>query len=133
MPLTLTSFERGYIDSALFASTDEHGENLLPLDFIDDLTFDAASVLADGAVTALCADCADFLSYLESLPGGLADVIAANEYRAGVDFFLSRNGHGAGYFDGDWGEHGNALQRAARTFGERNLLIGDDGFIHCYP
>ena len=36
----------------------------------------------------------------------------------GHDFWLSRNGHGAGFFDRDLGPVGDRLQKAARAFGE---------------
>lgn len=34
------------------------------------------------------------------------------------DFFLSRNGHGSGFFNSDYGGHEKELQRVAETFGE---------------
>lgn len=38
--------------------------------------------------------------------------------RAGHDFWLTRNGHGAGFGDGDWPEEaGEKLSEAARSFG----------------
>ena len=50
---------------------------------------------------------------------------------AGHDYWLSRNGHGAGFFDN--GEaHGDAwdrLQEAAERFGEVNLYV-DEGRVH---
>ena len=51
---------------------------------------------------------------------------------AGNDFFLSRNGHGAGFFDRDYGtkEQCKALQEAARSFGEANIYVGDDGKLY---
>ena len=49
----------------------------------------------------------------------------------GYDFALTRNGHGAGFWDRD-NEGlplalGEALTRACESFGESNLYIGDDG------
>ncbi len=51
---------------------------------------------------------------------------------AGHDFFLSRNGHGAGFFEHEHGtkEQGNALQEAARSFGEASIYVGDDGKLY---
>lgn len=40
---------------------------------------------------------------------------------AGHDFWWARNGHGTGYFDGDYGEHGDTLQEAASAYGESHL------------
>ena len=52
---------------------------------------------------------------------------------AGSDFWLSRNGHGAGYFYRPeyYGETGaEALQVLAQSFKEADLYRGDDGLIY---
>ena len=50
---------------------------------------------------------------------------------AGHDFWLTRNGHGAGFWDGDWSEEAAAiLTPAATAFGEFDLYVGDDGLIY---
>jgi len=51
---------------------------------------------------------------------------------AGNDFFLSRNGHGAGFFDRDYGtkEQRDALQEASRAFGATDIYVGDDGKLY---
>jgi hypothetical protein len=52
--------------------------------------------------------------------------------RAGHDLFLTRNGHGAGYWDGDYPkEVGERLTEAAHKLGEVCFYPGDDGFIYC--
>jgi hypothetical protein len=45
------------------------------------------------------------------------------------DFWLSRNGHGAGFFD-DSGENGDMLQKIAEGFPHIDLYIGDDEVIY---
>ncbi len=51
--------------------------------------------------------------------------------RAGNHFWLTRNRHGTGFWDGDWPEPAaTRLTDAAHAFGEYNLYIGDDGKIH---
>ncbi len=54
--------------------------------------------------------------------------------RAGHDFWLTRNGHGAGFWDGDWPEPQATRLTAAcgwRTaFPEVDLYVGDDGKIY---
>ena len=53
------------------------------------------------------------------------------EASAGHDFWLTRNGHGAGFWDGDWREpYGIALDKLAKSFGEVSLYLGDDGRIY---
>jgi hypothetical protein len=50
---------------------------------------------------------------------------------AGHDFWLTRNGHGAGFWDGDWTEPAaTILTNAAKAFDECNLYLGDDQAIH---
>jgi hypothetical protein len=50
---------------------------------------------------------------------------------AGHAFWLTRNGHGAGFWDGDWPEpHASALDEASKAFGSFDLYVGDDGMIH---
>jgi hypothetical protein len=52
--------------------------------------------------------------------------------QAGHDFWLTRNGHGAGFWEtGDWTEEaGRILTDASKGFKESHLCIGDDGKIH---
>lgn len=51
--------------------------------------------------------------------------------RAGNDFWMTRNRHGAGFWDGGLPDDlGNALTKAAKTYGEMSLYIGDDGKIY---
>lgn len=45
----------------------------------------------------------------------------------GTDFYLSRNGHGAGFFDRGLGEVGDTLQERARVYGEQSITA--DGEI----
>lgn len=50
--------------------------------------------------------------------------------QAGHDFALSRNGHGAGFFDRGLGDVGDRLQEAAQKAGQLDLYFGDDGIIY---
>ena len=45
------------------------------------------------------------------------------------DFWLTRNGHGAGFWD-DGGEDGDKLSKITDKFGEVSLYVGDDSEIH---
>lgn len=48
-----------------------------------------------------------------------SDLIADNETQAGHDFWLNRNGHGSGFWDGDWSEPAaTILDQASHGFGE---------------
>jgi hypothetical protein len=46
------------------------------------------------------------------------------------DFWLTRNHHGAGFWDGDYGKYGDKLTAIAQTFSEVDLYVGDDGLIY---
>ncbi|GAA3632936.1 hypothetical protein [Microlunatus ginsengisoli] len=47
------------------------------------------------------------------------------------DFWLTRNRHGAGFWDRGYGEDGDTLTEAAHAYGGVDLYIGEDGRIHC--
>ena len=49
---------------------------------------------------------------------------------AGHDFWLTRCGHGAGFWDRGVGETGERLTKAAEKFGNVDLCVGDDGKIY---
>lgn len=48
----------------------------------------------------------------------------------GHDFWLTRNGHGAGFCARGYGPVGETLSEAARAFRETDLEVGDDGKIY---
>ena len=50
--------------------------------------------------------------------------------QAGHDFWLTRNGHGCGFWESEWGDFGDSLTIAAREFRGCDLYVGDDGKIH---
>ena len=51
--------------------------------------------------------------------------------QCGHDFWLTRNGHGAGFWDRGTGPVGDRLSEAARVYGEVDLYVGDDSLIYC--
>lgn len=49
----------------------------------------------------------------------------------GHDFWLTRCGHGAGFWDGDYEEEdGEALTKISKEFGNKEPYIGDDGKVY---
>ena len=46
------------------------------------------------------------------------------------DFALTRNGHGAGYWDRGLGKLGNKLTELSKVYGSIDLYVGDDGMLH---
>ena len=80
-----------------------------------DSSFDIEDIHSDSIVNAL-ADCNKFVEKA----GSLLDELT--EEQIGHDFWLSRNGHGAGFFDRGLGEIGDKLQELARSFKEKNVF-----------
>lgn len=64
---------------------------------------------------------------------GVADMLDGRDDDAGGDLYLTCAGHGAGFWDGDWEPHGDALTDAARDV-RRGLesYVGDDGHVYIY-
>jgi hypothetical protein len=113
----LDAFTRAYVECALWSSTDDQER---PLD--DNYTL---ADLAPEALARMAEDCQLFQS--EN-----ASDIANDAGRAGHDFWLTRNGHGAGFWDGNWPEVvGDRLTASAQGFGCCDLYVGDDGKIYC--
>jgi hypothetical protein len=123
-------FILGYLTAALWSSTDtlpesrdEHGDGeTVSLDSYD---------WAEGEAEKLHADCKDFIK------SNAADLLAYKEQKshapeydsfecAGHDFWLTRHGHGVGFWDRGLGELGERLSKASKTYSEVDLYLGDD-------
>lgn len=69
----------------------------------------------------------DCLSFYQRIACFLSD---DNIEQAGHDFWLTRNGHGAGFWDGDYSEkHEAELMKACEPFKEQYLFNNGHGFI----
>jgi len=113
----LDKFLNGYVASALWSSDLDNYD-------IDDLapvtrarmTEDATKFMADNA-NIINAENNGFPPH-----GKFA--------QAGHDFWLTRTGHGAGFWDGDWPISGEVLTRSSEAFQALYLYIGDNGSIY---
>jgi hypothetical protein len=118
-----------YITAALWSSTDESDESGgRPLD--DNY---GPSDLTVSARAAMHRDVHSFATKYGHLILSATSHGRNNRWdQAGHDFWLNRNGHGAGFWDGDWmpKEVGEALSRAAKTYSGVDLYVGDDKKIH---
>lgn len=114
----LDEFTTQYIVTALWASLGDDG---VPLDKEHE-----PHDLTPEAIDTTQKDCARFQAENSAVLEGL------DMGTAGHDFWLSRNGHGAGYFDGDQYDDASALllQDQARRFGTCDLYKGDDGKLY---
>ncbi len=118
----MDDFTRQYLVAALWSSNDESREDG------DDLLDDNYGIedIGPDAIAAAVLDCDRF----RELAGDLLD--ESSEIVAAHDFWLTRNGHGAGFWDGDWPESGDRLTAICKGFGESHLYVGDDGRIYHY-
>lgn len=117
----LDAFTRSYIETALWSSTDESTDE--GGDPLDD-NYSASDIAAETMVQ-MVKDCAEF----QERYANLLSASELDDEKAGHYFWLSRNGHGSGFFDEDLEQ----LQNASELYGEFNLYVGDDGRIHGSP
>ena len=111
MPDTLDTFTRAYIGAALWSTTDDDGEPL-------DSNYDASDIAPETLA-------ANERSYT-----GQYDRPSYEESRAGHDFWLTRNRHGAGFWDRGLGAIGDKIADVARSWGGVDLYVGGDGRIY---
>lgn len=126
----LDTFTEAYVKAALWSTNDESNESGgEPLD-----ENYAIEHIDPEALAAMKADCARFQEIYGPLLTdenytGRGD--SGVESQAGYDFWMTRCGHGAGFWDGDWEEPAaTVLTAASKSFGECDLYLGDDGRIH---
>jgi len=84
-------------------------------------------------------DCAEFMTIAGPLLEMLPDTYGTHpdcgrvhpQYAAaGHDFWLTRNGHGVGFWDRGLGELGDLLSDTARVMGGCDAYVGDDGLVY---
>lgn len=131
----LDEFTRHYLIAALWS---EHGPEDADYEFLDSRY--GLEDIAPAALVQAMEDCRRFQSdnaALLSVAYGRYKAANNDEYspeaRAGHDFLLTRNHHGAGFWDRselDQGGIGEALTKAAHAFGEVCFYVGDDGRIY---
>lgn len=116
--MKLDKFKQAYLEAALRTEVDETDQ---PLN-----DFYTASDFSSEALATVIMDCGIFQQWAK---GMIEDRLS----EAGHDFWLTRNGHGAGFWDGDWPERGDELTELSLSkdkFGEINLYVGDDGKLY---
>jgi len=130
--MALETMIAAYIECALWSSLDNDalegrcdrtGEHLDDNFGPEDLSPDARATME--------ADCKSFYED----PSNAPYLELWDDAQAGHDFWLTRNGHGAGFWDrhfdgGELEAAGDALTKASKPYGEVDLYIGDDNLIH---
>lgn len=110
---------KSYIKCALWSSLD------------DEEPLDESYGTADIAHCALAGMCEDVNHFIETLSeNGVDWKESLTPKQLGHDLWLTRNGHGAGFWDRDLGELGEQLSAWAKTLGECDLYVGDDNLIY---
>lgn len=115
----------GYVECALWSELDQSDENTggEPLDenyTRDDITAESLEEMRS--------DVADFVAGCQAERPGV--FLGMDPGQVGHDFWLTRNGHGAGFWDRGLGERGSWLTAQCKPYGEASLYIGDDGRLY---
>lgn len=130
----LDSFTRAYIECALWTSEESLKEDASShkADFIPAEKWDVnIHALSDSALASIVEDCEAFQTDNSELLGKAK--MAQDDYtdeKAGQDFWLTRNGHGAGFWDRGLGAVGRGLTNVSKPYGSSDLYFGDDGKLH---
>lgn len=116
----MNQYTEYYFNTALWSSVDENGS---PLDDKYSLTD-----LAPETIERAEKDIDAFIATIEKQGLDTSDHKVSQLMH---DFWLTRNGHGAGFWDGDYEESlGEALTKLSETFGEIDLYVGDDSLLY---
>jgi len=128
----MDEFTKAYVAAALWSSTVMiEGE---PVELDRDHSIDD---VAPGALRRFITDCNQFqIAHVDLLVDAYAayremGMEHSPQARAGHDFWLTRNRHGAGFWDRGFGRAlATDLTEACHAAGEVELEIGDDGLIY---
>lgn len=112
----LNPFTKGFVEALFF--TDCHCDN----PELENKTFED---LAPKTLAKIIEICAGF----EMLHKALLEKAGTPEQN-GHDFWLTINGHGAGFWDRGYGETGEALTQACKNYSPIYVYAGDDGLIY---
>lgn len=133
--MSLDYFTQAYIEALFFTEQEQLDEDA-SLNHGDALGV-SVDDLAPETLKRIVEDCANF-QLLNKV--ALNSVMRSPSYdetdqgyglrNAGHDFWLSRNGHGTGFWDRNLGKAGELLTNAANAFKELNPYLGDDGQVY---
>jgi len=116
--MKLNKFELSYIETIFWSSLDvETDRPMEDLYSIDDIS--------QKALNQIRTDCEKFQEKIRHLK------IDESDSQIAHDFWLTRNHHGAGFWDGDYPKKlGEELTKISHEFGEVFLYRGDDGKLY---
>ena len=123
----LDAFTQGYIEALFFTDASDSDDELYGKGFSD---------LAPETLAAIIDDCRKFCetpayASVRDCEGSWAIASKATVEHAGRDFWYTRNGHGCGFWDGDWPEpYATSLTDASKAFRSLDAYLGDDGKVY---
>ena len=110
LPKGISDMVRGYLECAEWCGLEDADREALELAVSPKWTAEAIQRATE--------DCGAFLA-------DHATEIGSKHSRAGNDFWLTRNQHGAGFWDGDW-ENEETLTKGAHAYGEAYVSFDAD-------
>lgn len=108
----LEAFIDGYVHTLLWTGWVVDGEEVTA----DDLR-DSAGLMSEETLASVRRDCEDFWTCNQGL---LKDL---DPWCCGSDFLLTRNRHGAGFWDRGLGKLGEELTEMSHPYGETNAYL----------
>jgi len=132
---------RGYVETALWTEEerledemgyDEDDDEMSEIDAIiksynkkDFSNFEKEDIDADSLLDTY----SDIKEFTNLLSDSTLDEV--EPFDLGMDFWLTRNGHGSGFWDRGYSEETEEdLMSVVKNFKEKNLVIGDDLMLH---
>ena len=113
-------FINAYLECALWSSLNNDDEPLDSIYILNDLAPETRQLMESEA-----------LSFFSANIGLLNETPEDYSYEhAGHDFWLTRNGRGSGFWDGDAGEVGNQLTTITANYPEQYLYVGEDNKLY---
>lgn len=107
-----------YLQAALFTASDEHG-NALDDGSAMSWSEETQRTAADDVIEFILENIDDVREFL--------DIGNMTWAQVGIDFSLTRNHHGAGFWDRGAGAVGGRLTEAAHAWGGAEVYLGDNG------
>ena len=114
----MDTFTTAYIECAIWADSPEGA------DCYDDID------LSPELLTCMISDCRLFQTSNKELLEEAYDDFHYTKTQAGHDFWLTRNSHGAGFWDRGLAHVGSHLTEKAKACGSYGLFVGDGGMVH---
>lgn len=120
MPKLDYEIYNAYVECMLWSTLDDDGDPL-------DDNYDESDLAEETKIQAT----EDILDFIELCR--VEGIDWSNDWtpeQFGHDFWLTRNGHGVGFWARDKGEIGDKLADLARTYGSCDPYVGDGGLIY---